>query len=60
MLTPNRCNLKPEKNTILGSIPTMFTGTRTESYEDIDRPSAVPPQGPAQVGGYNFATAQQI
>lgn len=37
----------------------MFTGTRTESYEDIDRPS-VPPQGPAQVGGYNFATAQQI
>lgn len=36
----------------------MFTGTRTESYEDIDRTTV--PQSSAQAGGYNFATAQPI
>ncbi|XP_066140084.1 type-1 angiotensin II receptor-associated protein isoform X1 [Euwallacea fornicatus] len=40
------------------NIPNMFTGTRTESYEDIDRTSV--PQSSAQSGGYNFATAQPI
>ncbi|KAL1488916.1 hypothetical protein ABEB36_014703 [Hypothenemus hampei] len=41
-----------------GNISSMFTGTRTESYEDIDRTAA--PQSSAQSGGYNFATAQPI
>ncbi|CAG9773686.1 unnamed protein product [Ceutorhynchus assimilis] len=42
------------------NIPNMFAGTRTESYEDIDRTATAAPQHSGQSGGYNFATAQPI
>ncbi|XP_060521804.1 type-1 angiotensin II receptor-associated protein [Cylas formicarius] len=39
------------------NISNMFTETRSESYEDLDRPST---QGTAQAGGHNYATAQPL
>ncbi|XP_057660442.1 type-1 angiotensin II receptor-associated protein-like [Diorhabda carinulata] len=53
--------LLEERSGSMGSLTGLFQGgqgSRSETYEDLDRPSA--PRNPGVSGGYDFSTAQQI
>lgn len=45
---------------ISGTLGEILSGGRTEAYEDIDRSNRPTTTAGQNMGGYDFATAQQI